>query len=83
MNSQKLKSDSTYKADYQQNIHGKGPSDLANSYPEYEHLRKVGKLINVVSKIYHTVLLAFRKKLKLLIRDKCYYSWNIREMQRK
>ena len=49
VNSQKLKSDQIYKTDYIQNVHGKGPADIEKSYPEYEHLRKVGKLASNVS----------------------------------
>ena len=54
--SQKLKSDAVYKADYVQNVRGKGPKDVAKSYPEYDHLREVGKLTSAVRNLLRLLI---------------------------
>ena len=46
--SQKLASKNDYKSDYVQDLLGKAPADLANSYPEHEHQRKMAKLASKV-----------------------------------
>ena len=49
VSSQKLASQTDYKAEYVGEMLGKAPADLANSYPEYEHKKKVSKLASKVS----------------------------------
>ena len=46
-----------YVDDFQRNILGKAPSDLAKSYPEYDHARQVGQLTSKV--IYWNYLKTF------------------------
>ncbi|XP_077966510.1 uncharacterized protein LOC120341950 isoform X3 [Styela clava] len=43
---QKLTSNDTYRADYKKNVIGKAPHDVANAYPEYDHLKNVSKQIS-------------------------------------
>nr|CAB3264278.1 nebulin [Phallusia mammillata] len=44
VSSQKLASDRTYHSEYEKEMVGKAPQDLAKSYPEYDRLRDVSKL---------------------------------------
>lgn len=46
---QKVASDQPYKQEYVTTMVGKGPTDPAKSYPEYDRIRKVNKIISVVS----------------------------------
>nr|XP_039266499.1 nebulin-like isoform X8 [Styela clava] len=43
---QKLTSNDTYRTDYKKNVIGKAPHDVANAYPEYDHLKNVSKQIS-------------------------------------
>ena len=46
--SQKLANMLPYTDEFRKNIRGRAPADLAQSYPEHEHARKVGKLTSKV-----------------------------------
>lgn len=38
-----------YKADFRKEVQGKPPHNVTEAYPEYEHLRKVGKMASQVN----------------------------------
>ena len=44
-----LVSKNQYLKDYNENLKGTAPADVANSYPEYNHARNVSKLTSKVS----------------------------------
>ena len=48
LSTQKLANIFPYTDEFRKNIRGKAPADLAKSYPEHEHARKVGKFTSKV-----------------------------------
>lgn len=45
---QKLASKEEYKADFVKNMIGKSPHDSSIAYPEYKHLKEIGKITSQV-----------------------------------
>jgi len=56
LSTQKLASMQPYTDEFRKNIVGRAPADLAKSYPEHEHARKVGKLTSKVCNCVYSVV---------------------------